>query len=208
MKKNKDMKMPKDRRVAEDRVGFINKDKVNEIFDFGTLQEHVARYHMIRQWCNGNVVDFASGCGYGSWMISMNPDVNHVYGFDKNLKAIQYAKENYPDKNVSFYQSDHLEFADKFKSLNIESIHTLVSLETIEHIEDTSTLPAMAEACKAENLIISFPSRKTTHYNPWHCHDFCTNDVVNLFPKYSMIQEIVVNEDQTTLRFMQKKEKN
>jgi len=60
---------------------------------------HIERYGMIRQWCHGIVVDFGSGCGYGTYMISRNPDVTMAVGYDIDISAVRYATSNYEDGN-------------------------------------------------------------------------------------------------------------
>ena len=55
-------------------------------------RRHIERYAMIRQWCHGNILDFACGCGYGANLISKNPDVDIIYGVDIDRSAIEWAK--------------------------------------------------------------------------------------------------------------------
>ena len=166
-----------------------------------SYQRHIARYGMIRQWCYGNVVDFASGCGYGTWMISHNPDVDNTIGIDIDESAIKHAKENFEEENVTFYQEDANNVKSLMKDAGMKKVDVLVSLETIEHIEDTSIVPTVANKCKAENVIVSFPSKKSTHFNPFHAHDFRTQDIVDLFEEYTLIDEIILDKELTILRF-------
>ncbi len=55
-------------------------------------QEHLRRYGSIRRFCYGKVLDFACGCGYGTFLIAGNPDVIGVVGVDRDKEAIDWAK--------------------------------------------------------------------------------------------------------------------
>ena len=185
---------------AAERI-YIDKEDVQTILSEISYQRHIARYGMVRQWCYGNVVDFASGCGYGTWMISHNPDVDNTIGIDIDEGAVKHAKENFEEDNVTFYQEDANNIKSLMKDAGMKKVDVLVSLETIEHIEDTSLVPTVANKCKAENVIVSFPSKKSTHFNPFHAHDFRTQDIVDLFEEYTLIDEVVLDRELTILRF-------
>jgi 2-polyprenyl-3-methyl-5-hydroxy-6-metoxy-1,4-benzoquinol methylase len=188
---------------AAERI-YIDRQDVEDILSDISYRRHVERYGMVRQWCYGNVLDFASGCGYGSWMISHNPDVKRVTGIDIDEEAIEYAKENFSDKNVKFLNINALEASDYLKKDGISEIDVLVSLETIEHIEDATLVPTVADLVKAKTVIVSFPSKKSTHFNPYHCHDFRTQDILDLFTNYILIEEIVLYKELTILRLIRK----
>jgi len=156
---------------------------------------HIERYAMIRQWCHGVVYDAACGCGYGSYMIGMNPDVDFVLGFDIDKSAIDHAKSEFSCKRVSF----NCMSLDKIKKANVD---VLVSLETIEHIKNPLIYSSMISNIKPKEIILSFPSKKTTHYNPHHFHDFKTLDILNLLVEYKLKEEIVLNHELTILRLV------
>lgn len=138
--------------------------------------EHLRRYGAIRRFCYGQTLDLACGCGYGSYLLSANPDVERVVAVDMSSESIEWAKKEFSSPKIEYCQS------------TIENIQgqydTLVCLETIEHIKDINFIPNLVERCKIDNVIISFPDKKTTHYNPYHFHDLVKQDVIDLFPKY------------------------
>jgi 2-polyprenyl-3-methyl-5-hydroxy-6-metoxy-1,4-benzoquinol methylase len=109
-------------------------------------------------------------------MIAGNPDVESVIGVDNDPQAIGWARENFSHKKITYLQQDAEDFKQKFD--------TLVCLETIEHIKDKSIVPKIVEQCEIDNIIVSFPDKKTTHYNPHHLHDFVKQDIVDLFPQH------------------------
>jgi hypothetical protein len=67
---------------------YININETEKLERDISIRRSIEKYLMIRQWCYGNVLDFACGCGYGSYLISKNPDVKKVYGIDNNITAI------------------------------------------------------------------------------------------------------------------------
>jgi len=196
------MKTKRIKKAAE-RI-YIDKQDVQDILSDISYQRHIERYGMVRQWCFGNVLDFATGCGYGSWMISHNPDVNKVIGIDIDGSAIAHANENFKDKNVNFILTEGLNVKSHLDEMGIKEIDVLVSMETIEHIKDSSLVPKVADLVKAKNVIVSFPSKKSTHFNPYHLHDFRTQDILDLFTNYVLLEEIVLDKELTILRLIRK----
>lgn len=129
---------------------------------------HIERYMMVRQWCSGVVLDYGCGCGYGTHMLSRNPDVTLALGYDIDDDVQTYAKNNYASDKVAFVHS-------------VPQCDTLVALEVMEHIKDESAVVQVAMACNAHDIIVSYPSKKTTHYNKHHYHDFTRGDMHRLW---------------------------
>lgn len=155
------------------------------------FHEHLRRYAAIRRFCYGNVIDFASGCGYGSFLLSANPDVERVVGIDKAEDAIAWAKKEFSTEKTEFRCVDIESVQEKFD--------TLVSLEAIEHFEDTSLLPRLAERCDVDQVIISYPNKKSTHFNKYHRHNFTINDITTLLVHYICYHQIVLGDVQFLL---------
>lgn len=154
----------------------ITKDNFIEIESHIRFDEHLRRYAAVRRFCYGKVLDFASGCGYGSYLLSVNPDVNVVVGIDKDEKAIDWAKKEFDSEKTEFRCKDIEDISERFD--------TLVSLEAIEHFDDISLIPRLAERCNIDNIIISYPNKKSTHFNPYHVHDFTVQDILNIMSEY------------------------
>lgn len=144
--------------------------------------EHFKRYASVRRFCYGQVLDFACGTGYGSFIISAADDIEKVLGVDFDAEAIDLANKEFKKEKIEFICSSAEKVNKKFD--------TLVCLETIEHIKDETTVPKLVERCKIDNIIISFPDKKTTHYNKHHCHDFVRQDIINLFPNHVVYHQI------------------
>lgn len=143
-------------------------------------KRHIERYALARQFVYGNVLDFGCGCGYGSYLLSVNPDVSTVYAYDINDEIIDYARDEFDSDNIVF-SSDILVSAD---------IDVMVCLEIAEHIKDKRVLPVWADKLNAKRLIVSYPSKKTTHYNKYHYHDFIESDILDMFNKYRVIKNL------------------
>jgi hypothetical protein len=74
-----------------------------------------------------------------------------------------------------------------------------VCLETIEHIENVQIIPQLVSRCQISNVIVSFPDKPTTAYNPFHKHDFVFQDVVDLFKGYLPYHSVRFVDSQSLL---------
>lgn len=155
---------------------FIEKEEFLEFENQIRLNEHLRRYAAIRRFCYGKVLDFACGCGYGSALVSVNPDVQSVVGIDIDKEAIDWAVKEFSADKITFLNKDINEVDEAFD--------TLICLETIEHLQDVSILTNLVKRCDIKQLIISFPDKKSTHFNKFHYHDFVIQDLLDLFPGY------------------------
>lgn len=140
------------------------------------LQQHLRRYAAVRRFCFGTVLDFASGCGYGTYLISKNPDVTKVIGVDIDSEAIDWAKKEFSGPNIEFIETDAYNINQK--------IDTLISLETIEHIKDPQVYKDLVKRCDVKQIIVCFPDKKSTHFNKFHFHDYVVQDIIDMFPGY------------------------
>lgn len=161
-------------RVPEERLYFDSRELTSIEHEI-SRKRHVERYGMIRQWCYGVVVDCACGCGYGTYMISKNPEVNCVYGVDNSQDAINWAKNNFQESNVNFVTSDLKRF-----DLD-EKLDVMVSIETIEHIKNLEEYIQFVKRLSPQLLILSYPSKRSTHYNKYHYHDLTDTEVEFMF---------------------------
>ena len=143
------------------------------------IQRHVERYALLRQFAKGVVCDAACGCGYGSYLLSTNPDVKLTMGVDLNSDIIEFASKEYESKKVKFYQVDISEWVSPQK------IDMLISVETIEHISDKQTLSKFCDRNSINHVILTYPSKKTTHYNPYHLYDFKLQDILDIFNQFT-----------------------
>lgn len=127
----------------------------------------------------GVVVDVACGCGYGSYLLATNPDVELVIGLDSDSQIISYAENEYKNDKTEFYLAQLETWTANQK------IDMLISVETIEHIEDIAILPNFVNRNHINHVILTYPSKKTTHYNKYHHHDFRLQDILDMFTGFT-----------------------
>jgi ubiquinone/menaquinone biosynthesis C-methylase UbiE len=147
------------------------------------IRRHIERYAIVRQYAYGTTVDCACGVGYGTHLVAKNADVTKMIGVDADAGAIAHAQREFGGPKIEFVHGD-------LASLTIPDVDVLISLETIEHLQDPRVLNAFAQRCGVQEIIVSFPAKKTTHYNPHHFWDLTVQDVVETFAdEYVMINE-------------------
>lgn len=159
---------------------FLSKARLLEIEDRIRISRHVERYALLRQYAAGNVVDIACGCGYGSWLLATNPDVAHVTGVDMDAAAIAHARAEFGGPKTTFLQDNLGSYTSEGK------IDLVISVETIEHLRDLSVFSAFLARNRVPRFIITYPSKKTTHYNRFHFHDLNLEQVTALFGGYRL----------------------
>lgn len=141
-------------------------------------RRHIERYTLVRQFLYGTVLDVSCGCGYGTYSIAKNPDVKNIIGIDIDKGAINWANKHFLRENCIFEQTSIEDFTKK--------ADILVSIETIEHLEKPEILNDLAERCEIKEIYVSYPSKKTTHYNKFHYRDFIDDEIIRIFKNYKL----------------------
>lgn len=157
----------------------VSKSYVDDIESDILYRRHIERYCLARKFLFGDVLDVACGVGYGAYLISKNPDITKVDGYDLNATAIRSANLNFGSENVKFFESD--------MSVIQGSYDCLLSLETIEHLDDPREIENLARRCGVKEILLSFPNKKTTHYNRFHKWDITLADIQIIFSDYLII---------------------
>lgn len=140
--------LSKNNKIADQHI-YLDKNQLLEIEQKIRIQRHIERYALLRQFAKGVVCDAACGCGYGSYLLSTNPDVNSVIGLDSNSDIIDFANREYRDNKTQFFNVNINEW------MTDKKIDMLFSVETIEHIEYQDMLP-------------NFCDRKNINHVIWH----------------------------------------
>jgi len=148
--------------------------------------DHIRRYQLIKRYCYGKVVDAACGVGYGSHLLSDNPDITGIIGVDNCDEAIGMANAEYADDKVTFVKHD-------VTDLSI-ACDTFVSIETMEHIGNLDAFADSIRRCTPNIVIVSFPDKASTHFNEFHVHDLKKQDVVDLLDGFCCVREIEEND--------------
>lgn len=182
------------------KVDKPRKTITHEMLDELELQAHlirsVERYAYIRQWLYGDVLDCGCGTGYGSYMIAQNPDVISVIGLDNDESVIEFAEREYQDEKLTYICEDATSLKTEFD--------WLVAVELIEHLRQPERF---ADAVNAARILLTYPSKKTTHYNPFHVKDYNDGMIAELFPKYQIYKTYDFHATHDTrILFLKRKE--
>ncbi len=91
-----------------------------------------------------------------------------MIGVDLSAEAVDYARRRYGLPNIQFVQGDATEFHDD------QRFDTIVSLETVEHVEDPRRFFKHLVFLLKPNgvLVASVPSTPSVDANPNHLNDF------------------------------------
>lgn len=126
---------------------------------------HWVRYRWAAPYCkNKRVLDIACGTGYGTNLLAQT--AVSVLGVDQGAQTIAYCQQTYP--NCGFVQGDATTFA-----LN-EPVDVVVSLETIEHIQEVDAfLRCVVANLTADGLFIcSTPIHGAAPMSPHHVKEY------------------------------------
>ncbi|MCX5493264.1 methyltransferase domain-containing protein [Kaistia dalseonensis] len=164
----------------------------------GTIQrEHYHRYLFALRYCaDFNVLDVASGEGYGSFLLGQV--ARSVIGVDIDQKTVDFANKNYISERVSYRRGD----ATKLP-IDDHSVDVVVSFETIEHFAGQSEFIAEIDRVLRPGgiVIMSSPNREIysdaqDYQNPFHVHELNRQEFVDLlstrFPHVRLFEQAAV----------------
>ncbi|HEY9705879.1 MAG TPA: class I SAM-dependent methyltransferase [Allocoleopsis sp.] len=155
----------------------INNDLLEER---ETLELHLNRYDFAgKNLKPGVVIDIACGVGYGSYFLAYKyqKKITTLYGIDIDDESIAFAKKRYHLPIIKFCCSDAFTFQMH------EMPDTIVSMETIEHLENPErfVLHFAKRLKKGGRFIASAPVTPSMDANPYHLHDFTAKSFKKLF---------------------------
>ena len=146
------------------------------------LIEHRHRYEWISNFAKGNVLDIACGVGYGSQVLASGESVRSYIGMDVSQEALDIATTKYLNQsNIRF----KLASLERIPLLN-SSMDTVVSLETLEHVDNVEQSIKEIERVLAPGglFIGSVPTksmelrcREVYGENPYHKRMFSIDDI-------------------------------
>jgi len=147
--------------------------------------EHLHRYAFASEHVNGKeILDIASGEGYGSEMLSRT--AKHVYGVDIDEASVKHAQGKYKTHNLEYLLGSCTEIP-----MPDNSVDVVVSFETIEHITDHDRMMSEVKRVLRPNgtLIISSPNKlaynkDSDHDNPFHLKELTVEEFQHLLKKY------------------------
>jgi ubiquinone/menaquinone biosynthesis C-methylase UbiE len=147
--------------------------------------DHLHRYALAAQLAkNKDVLDIASGEGYGSNLLSKIS--KSVIGVDISSEAVLHAKEKYANANLEFRQGS----ANKIP-LQDCSVDMVVSFETIEHHDlHDEMLQEFKRVLRPHGIvIISSPDKLNysdipNYSNPFHVKELYKAEFVSLINRF------------------------
>lgn len=155
----------------------ITYEMLNELERMAHLIRSIERYSYVRQWLSGRVLDCGCGTGYGSYMIAQNPDVECITGIDSDKTTIEFAKKEYRDDKLVFLCNE----VSSYTGLNYD---WLIAVEVIEHLKHPGQVAQLADRIGAKQILLTYPSKKTTHYNLFHIKNYNNEMIADLFPNF------------------------
>jgi SAM-dependent methyltransferase len=176
---------PRDDRLDPGSLERILPDELasDEATGSETLRLHLERYEFARQnLVPGTLLDLACGVGYGTSLLAEDPRITRAVGVDISGAAVEYATRRYGSERVSYLCSAALAFLPGGQFDNI------VSLETIEHVDDPKALFAHLVSLLAPGgrLIASVPVTPSVDANPHHKSNFSLKSFARMGDRFSL----------------------
>jgi len=163
-----------------ERIYPTNKE-IDKCIQTRRLDNHIERYLIIKRYCFGKVLDLACGIGYGCYILENNPDIESILGVDIDYESIRIANNQFATEKVKFELGNILNYNQKHD--------VLVSLETIEHVKNLDQYFQMIQRVDPKIIILSFPNKKSTHFNKFHEHDLNSQQIVKLIKGYVLVNQ-------------------
>ncbi|WP_027339573.1 class I SAM-dependent methyltransferase [Halonatronum saccharophilum] len=157
----------------------------------GLLIEHIARYKFASMYTKGRVLDLACGVGYGAEILmAMGEGIEEIIGIDVDEESVSYAKKHY-----KYLWNDF--FIGEGTDINLVNVHgkfdTIVSMETVEHIEDDYGFIQNLNNLLRSNgtLIVSTPfgkGRNEECSNPYHYRQYREEEFRDLLSVFENVE--------------------
>lgn len=151
----------------------LSKKRLEEIEEEQRYVRHINRYRYIRRFCHGVVVDIGCGVGYGSHLISQNPDVARVIGVEPCKESCEFAFLEYFNHKIEFVNK-------KFSAELPIKPDCATIIEVLEHVADPVAIISDCYKLDVKRIIATVPAYKTTHFNEHHVKDFSQSDFMSV----------------------------
>lgn len=147
--------------------------------------EHLTRYLFALQFVKDKIVlDAGCGVGYGSFLLSKYGQAKKVIGIDNSQDAIEYAKDKYKLKNISYLVDD----VESLTSLKDKTFDTIIGFEIIEHLENQKNfLFQIKRLLKDDGVFLVSSPNKATYpqgHNPFHIKEFYPKEFLQFLKKF------------------------
>ena len=157
---------------------------------------HMIRYQWAGQYIvpNSRVLDAACGLGYGSNMLASLGYIDSVVAIDGSDYAIDYADKNFGVLNNKIHYSVGF-LPDALAQYPDSSFDTIVSFETLEHVEHPQKL--LKEFCRVltpgGRIVVSVPNDWSDETgedpNPHHLHVYTWEKLFLEMSEHFIVEE-------------------
>lgn len=159
-----------------------------DIFDSVRAEFHSARYQFATNYTRkANVLDVASGTGYGADILYREGEVKLVYGVEFDPGAVRYSTNRYGSGKVRFLNGDIMNLPFREGMFDV-----VTSFETLEHIEDD--LRALSELHRVLRVggicIVSTPNNWGCEDHPYHVRDYTYESACERIGRFFRITEV------------------
>ena len=157
---------------------------------------HMVRYHWASQYIlpNSRVLDAACGLGYGSNMLASIGNIESIIGIDGSDYAIDYANKNFGVQSNKIHY--HIGFLpDALAQYDNASFDTVVSFETLEHVEHPKELikEFYRVLVPGGRIIVSVPNDWSDETgedpNPHHLHVYTWEKLFSELSEHFIVEE-------------------
>lgn len=163
---------------------------------------HHARYHFAASHVpHGNgrrLLDVACGVGYGSRFLAEATGAQ-VVAVDRDPHALDIARAKFESSRITWQQDDAVTLA----SLNTQRFDGIVSLETLEHLEQGEAFVSrLAQlVAPASPLVISTPNRLASGHSGWthHFREYSATEFVSLLTTSGFSRISLFGQSYTTV---------
>ena len=173
---------------------------VNRRWDEGSaaLRQHVLRYRLAAAWVRpgDRVLDAACGAGYGAWVLARAGA--RVTAVDRCKETLRAARAEYAHDRIEWQCLDL-----DGESPVLGKFERIVSLETIEHVQDPRKLLVrfLSSLKPTGILIVSTPVVPTRHIDPYHLHEWSETEFLTLLRSaaFSTVDRLIQEETFATV---------
>jgi ubiquinone/menaquinone biosynthesis C-methylase UbiE len=160
-------------------------ERIDPDLDSLYFNEHLARYRFAASHLTGGpTLDIATGTGYGADFLT-GAGCSPVVGADVDLVSLHAARTAYPSSEIAFVYADgtNMPFTDA-------SFRSVVTLETLEHIEDDSCfLREIVRVLVPDGVcVLSTPDRdysvRHSIHNPYHVREYVESELRALLANF------------------------